>query len=186
MPANKRPETVTTPHASTSIDSLPRSSSAASMDADPSQAEQKCYVHHALNQITQLVADQLVRWKLTKGKVKHASGLNNSCLDTERWLAPNQPHLQHLAAASSAGTSLEANLKHITLTLATWNAVWEVYLDPKWGRQRLRLYRAQDRTLEQFFKKVRSEEAMAEVSAKCHGRAKELVVFFSAASIGTV
>ncbi|KAJ9511275.1 hypothetical protein QJQ45_017128 [Haematococcus lacustris] len=34
-----------------------------------------------------------------------------------------QPHLQHLAVASSAGTSLEANLKHITVTLATWDAL---------------------------------------------------------------
>ncbi|KAJ9512819.1 hypothetical protein QJQ45_029032, partial [Haematococcus lacustris] len=106
----------------------------------------------------QLVADQLRRWKLTKG-------LNNARRDTERWLAPIKPHLQHLAAASSAGTSLEANLKHITVTLATWDAVWEVYLDPKWARQRLRLYGAQDRALEQFF--------------------KTLVVFFGAASIGT-
>ncbi|KAJ9534653.1 hypothetical protein QJQ45_002942 [Haematococcus lacustris] len=56
------------------------------------------------------------------------------------------PHL-HLAAASSAGTSLEANLKHITVTLATWDVVWEVYLDPTF--------------------------------------AKELVVFFGAAGIGT-
>ncbi|KAJ9522115.1 hypothetical protein QJQ45_005179 [Haematococcus lacustris] len=55
----------------------------------------------------QLVADQLAQWKLTK------------------------PHLQHLAAASSAGTFLVANLKHITVTLATWDAVWEEYLDPK-------------------------------------------------------
>ncbi|KAJ9512155.1 hypothetical protein QJQ45_012690 [Haematococcus lacustris] len=38
--------------------------------------------------------------------------------------------LAHLAAASSAGTSLEANLKHNTATLATGDAVWEVYLDP--------------------------------------------------------
>ncbi|KAJ9516424.1 hypothetical protein QJQ45_011097 [Haematococcus lacustris] len=60
----------------------------------------------------QLMADQLRRWKLTKG--------------------------QHLAAASSAGTSLEANLKHITVTLATWDAVWEVYLDPK-AKARARL-----------------------------------------------
>ncbi|KAJ9531122.1 hypothetical protein QJQ45_000851 [Haematococcus lacustris] len=100
-----------------------------------------------------------------------------------RWLAPIKPHLQHLAAASSAGTSLEANLKHITATLATWDAVWEVYLDPKWAEQRLRLYGAQDRTLEQFFKKL--EEDMAEVSMERHGRAKQLVVFFGAASIGT-
>ncbi|KAJ9528068.1 hypothetical protein QJQ45_005661 [Haematococcus lacustris] len=131
----------------------------------------------------QLQADQLRRWKLTKGEVKHGSGLNNARRDTERWLAPIKPHLQHLAAASSAGTSLEANLKHITITLATWDAVWEVYLDPKWAEQRLRLYGAQDRTLEQFFKKL--EEGMAEVSMKRHGRAKQLVVFFGAASIGT-
>ncbi|KAJ9531383.1 hypothetical protein QJQ45_006901 [Haematococcus lacustris] len=120
---------------------------------------------------------------LTKGKVKHGSGLNNARRDTERWLAPIKPHLQHLAAASSAGTSLEANLKHITVTLATWDAVWEVYLDPKWAKQRLRLYGAQDRTLEQFFKKL--EEDMAEVSMERHGRAKQLVVFFGAAGIGT-
>ncbi|KAJ9505630.1 hypothetical protein QJQ45_008486 [Haematococcus lacustris] len=131
----------------------------------------------------QLIADQLAQWKLTKGQVKHDSGLNNARRDTERWLAPIQPHLQHLAAASSAGTSLEANLKHITVTLATWDAVWEVYLDPKWARQRLRLYGAQDRALEQFFKKL--EEDMAEVSMKRHGHAKQLVVFFGAAGIDT-
>ncbi|KAJ9519012.1 hypothetical protein QJQ45_026305 [Haematococcus lacustris] len=131
----------------------------------------------------QLMADQLRRWKLTKGQVKHASGLNNARRDTERWLAPIKPHLQHLAAASSAGTSLEANLKHITVTLATWDAVWEVYLDPKWARQRLRLYGAQDRALEQFFKKL--EEEMAELSMERHNHAKQLVVFFGAATIGT-
>ncbi|KAJ9504688.1 hypothetical protein QJQ45_029819 [Haematococcus lacustris] len=130
----------------------------------------------------QLMADQLCRWKLTKGQVKHASGLNNARRDTERWLAPIKPHLQHLAAASSAGTSLEANLKHITVTLATWDAVWEVYLDPKWARQRLRLYGAQDRALKQFFNKL--EEDMA-VSMKRHGHAKQLVVFFGTATIGT-
>ncbi|KAJ9523496.1 hypothetical protein QJQ45_007205 [Haematococcus lacustris] len=54
-----------------------------------------------------------------------------------------------------SGTSLVANLKHITVTLATWDAVWEVYLDPKWARQRLRLYGAQDQALEQFFRKMR-------------------------------
>ncbi|KAJ9528055.1 hypothetical protein QJQ45_005677 [Haematococcus lacustris] len=131
----------------------------------------------------QLLADQLRRWKLTKGEVKHASGLNNARRDTERWLAPTKPHLQHLAAASSAGTSLEANLKHITVTLATWDAVWEVYLDPKWERQRLRLYGAQDRALEQFSNKL--EENTAELSMKRHGCAKQLVVFFGAATIGT-
>ncbi|KAJ9509733.1 hypothetical protein QJQ45_011269 [Haematococcus lacustris] len=131
----------------------------------------------------QLQADQLRRWKLTKGEVKHGSGLNNARRNTELWLAPIKPHLQHLAAASSAGTSLEANLKHITVTLATWDAVWEVYLDPKWAEQRLRLYGAQDRTLEQFFKKL--EEGMAEVSMERHGHAKQLVVFFGAATIGT-
>ncbi|KAJ9512228.1 hypothetical protein QJQ45_012783 [Haematococcus lacustris] len=72
---------------------------------------------------------------------------------------------------------------HITVTLATWDAVWEVYLDPKWAQQRL--YGAQDRTLEQFFKKERLEEDMAEVPMQRHGRAKQLVVFFGAAGIGS-
>ncbi|GFH09623.1 uncharacterized protein HaLaN_04801, partial [Haematococcus lacustris] len=127
------------------------------------------------------MADQLRRWKLTKGQLKHASGLNNARRDTERWLAPIKPHLQHLAAAGSAGTFLEANLRHITVTLATWDAVWEVYLDPKWARQQLRLYGAQE--LEQFFNKVKEE--MEEVSTERHKHAKQLVVFFGAAGIGT-
>ncbi|GFH28621.1 hypothetical protein HaLaN_27144, partial [Haematococcus lacustris] len=93
----------------------------------------------AAGQPGQLVADKLAQWKLTKGQLKHASGLNNVRRDTEQWLAPIKPHLQHQAAASSAGTSLVANLEHITVTLATWDAVWEVYLDPKWARQRLRM-----------------------------------------------
>ncbi|GFH22029.1 uncharacterized protein HaLaN_19429 [Haematococcus lacustris] len=88
-----------------------------------------------------------------------------------------------LSAASSAGTSLVAHLEHISITLATWDAVWEVYLDPKWAQQRLRLYGAQDRALEHFFKKF--EEDMAEVSMERHGRAKQLVVYFGAAGIGT-
>ncbi|KAJ9521489.1 hypothetical protein QJQ45_008890 [Haematococcus lacustris] len=87
----------------------------------------------------QLESDQLVWWKLAKGQVRQASGLNNARLNTQRWLAPIQPHLQLLAAASSAGTSLEANRQHVTTTLATWDAVWEVYLDPKWAQLQLRL-----------------------------------------------
>ncbi|KAJ9516970.1 hypothetical protein QJQ45_027387 [Haematococcus lacustris] len=111
---------------------------------------------------------------------------NDSCKIwpcTQRWLAPIKPHLQHLAAASSAGISLVANQKHITVTLATWDAVWEVYLDPKWAQQRLRLYGAQDRALEQFLNHhvcplcawLQLEEDMAEVSMERHGRAKQLV-----------
>ncbi|GFH09020.1 hypothetical protein HaLaN_04083 [Haematococcus lacustris] len=51
-------------------------------------------------------------------------------------------------------TKGQANLKHTTVTLPTWDAVWEVYLNPQWARQRLRLCGAQDRALEQFFNKV--------------------------------
>ncbi|KAJ9513175.1 hypothetical protein QJQ45_029333 [Haematococcus lacustris] len=81
-----------------------------------------------------------------KGSAKQKKGL------PKKPKAPIKPPLQHLAAASSAGTSLEANLKHITVSLATSDAL---------------------------------EEDMAEVSMERHGRAKQLVVFFGAASIGT-
>ncbi|GFH13339.1 hypothetical protein HaLaN_09204, partial [Haematococcus lacustris] len=66
----------------------------------------------------QLVADQVARWKVTKGWMRHASGLNNARYSTER---------------TSVGTSMEANMKHISVTLATWDAVWEVYLDPNYA-----------------------------------------------------
>ncbi|GFH24506.1 hypothetical protein HaLaN_22315 [Haematococcus lacustris] len=70
-------------------------------------------------------------------------------------------------APGSSKLSLVANLKHTTVTLATGDAVWEVYLDPKWAQQRLRLYGAQDRALEQFFKQL--EEDIVEVSMERHG-----------------
>ncbi|KAJ9518238.1 hypothetical protein QJQ45_010127 [Haematococcus lacustris] len=100
----------------------------------------------------------------TAGKEQNGAGdgLNYSRRNTERWLAPIKPHLQHLGAASSAGTSLVANRKHISVTLATWDAVWEVYLDPTW-----------------------LEKDMVEVSMQRHERAKQLVVFFGAVGIGT-
>ncbi|GFH16586.1 hypothetical protein HaLaN_13029 [Haematococcus lacustris] len=71
--------------------------------------------------------------------------------------------IKHLAAASSADTSLEANLRHITVTLATWDAVWEV---PHVGKEKL-------------------EEEVAEVSMERHKRVKQQVVFFGMAGIGT-
>ncbi|GFH05564.1 hypothetical protein HaLaN_00045 [Haematococcus lacustris] len=46
------------------------------------------------------------------------------------------------------------------------DAVWEVYLDPKWAQQRLRLYGAQDRTLEQLSKKApRSSQEASQPAA---------------------
>ncbi|GFH15204.1 hypothetical protein HaLaN_11392, partial [Haematococcus lacustris] len=53
------------------------------------------------------------------------------------------------------------------------------------ARQRLRLYGFQDRALEQIFTKVKLEKDMAEVSMERCGHAKQLVVFFGAAGIGT-
>ncbi|KAJ9531274.1 hypothetical protein QJQ45_006715 [Haematococcus lacustris] len=85
--------------------------------------------------------------------------------------------------ATQIGVGIDpSGTRHPTVTLATWDAVWEVYLDPKWARKRLRLYGAQDRALEQFFNKLEKDMA---VSMERHGCAKQLVVFFGAASIGT-
>ncbi|KAJ9510000.1 hypothetical protein QJQ45_011659 [Haematococcus lacustris] len=51
------------------------------------------------------------------------------------------------------------------------------------SRAAKQVHGAQDRALEQFFNKL--EEDMAEVSMKRHGHAKQVVVFFGAATIGT-
>ncbi|GFH27619.1 hypothetical protein HaLaN_25975, partial [Haematococcus lacustris] len=90
---------------------------------------------------------------------------------------------QHLAAATPAGTSLVAIQRHVAVTLATWDAVWEEYLHPKCAEQKMRLHGAQGKVLERYFKKL-EEEAAVEFQ-KRWGTRKQLVVFFGYADIGT-
>ncbi|KAJ9509703.1 hypothetical protein QJQ45_011304 [Haematococcus lacustris] len=62
--------------------------------------------------------------------------------------------LQHLAAATPAGTSQVAIQRHVAVTLATWDAVWGEYLHPKWAEQRMRLCGSQEKVLERYFNEV--------------------------------
>ncbi|KAJ9510454.1 hypothetical protein QJQ45_015903, partial [Haematococcus lacustris] len=49
----------------------------------------------------------------------------------------------------------EAHLKaHIHALKATWGALWEEYLKPRWRRQRSGLHHAQERVIEGFYKKI--------------------------------
>ncbi|KAJ9510922.1 hypothetical protein QJQ45_027850 [Haematococcus lacustris] len=100
---------------------------------------------------------QLLRkwqWELTKGQLKHDSGLTKAKQDTARWSAAIQPQLQQLAAATPAGTTLNGLHAHILALKVTWDALWEEYLKPRWRRQRLRLHHAQDHVIEAFCKKA--------------------------------
>ncbi|GFH15647.1 uncharacterized protein HaLaN_11908, partial [Haematococcus lacustris] len=90
--------------------------------------------------------------------------------------------MQHLAAATPAGTSLVAIQRHVAVTLATWDAVWGEYLHPKWAEQRMRLHGAQEKILERYFE---LEEEAASVSQQQWGTRKQLVVFIGNAGIGT-
>ncbi|KAJ9516886.1 hypothetical protein QJQ45_027320 [Haematococcus lacustris] len=95
-----------------------------------------------------LVTGQVVRqweWELTKGQLKHDSGLTKAKQDTARWSAAIQPQLQQLAAATPAGTTLDGLHAHILALKATWDPLWEEYLKPRWRRQRLALHHAQER-----------------------------------------
>ncbi|KAJ9509540.1 hypothetical protein QJQ45_001971 [Haematococcus lacustris] len=83
-------------------------------------------------------------WELPKGQLKHDSGLTKAKQDTARWSAAIQPQLQQLAAAPPAGTTLDGLQAHILALKATWDQMWEEYLKPRWRRQRLALYHAQD------------------------------------------
>ncbi|GFH14002.1 hypothetical protein HaLaN_09974, partial [Haematococcus lacustris] len=74
-----------------------------------------------------------------------------------------------------AGTSLVAIQRHVAVTLATWDAVCEEYLHPKWAEQRMRLHGAQEML----------EEEAASVSQQEWGTRKQLVVYFGNAGIGT-
>ncbi|KAJ9526089.1 hypothetical protein QJQ45_009537 [Haematococcus lacustris] len=94
------------------------------------------------------------RSKLTRSQVQHDSGLIQARHNTQRWNENIKLELQHLAAATPAGTSLVAIQRHVAVTLATWDAVWGEYLHPKWAEQRMRLHGAQEKVLERYFMKV--------------------------------
>ncbi|GFH19676.1 hypothetical protein HaLaN_16658 [Haematococcus lacustris] len=80
-------------------------------------------------------------------------------------------------------SNLTKSQRHVAVTLATWDAVWEEYLHPKWAEQKMRLHGAQEKVLERYFKKL--EEEAATVSQQRWGTRKQLVVFFGNAGIGT-
>ncbi|KAJ9510406.1 hypothetical protein QJQ45_015876 [Haematococcus lacustris] len=110
------------------------------------------------------------RSKLTRSQVQHDSGLIQARHNSQRWNDNIKLELQHLAAASPAGTSLVAIQRHVAVTLATWDAVWGEYRHPKWAEQKMRLHGAQDKVLERYCKQW--------------GTRKQLVVFFGNAGIG--
>ncbi|KAJ9521716.1 hypothetical protein QJQ45_015360, partial [Haematococcus lacustris] len=93
-------------------------------------------------------------WELTKGQLKHDSGLTKAKQDTARWSAAIQPQLMQLAAAPPAGTTLDSLQAHVLALKATWDPLWEEYLKPRWRRQRLALHHAQERIIEAFCKKA--------------------------------
>ncbi|GFH07258.1 uncharacterized protein HaLaN_02038 [Haematococcus lacustris] len=110
--------------------------------------------------------------KLTRSQVQNDSGLIQARSNTQRWNDNVKLELQHLPAATPAGTSL-----------ATWDAVWGEYLHPKWAEQKTRLYSAQEKVLERYSKKL-EEEAAIESQMRWRTR-KQLVVFFGTAGMGT-
>ncbi|KAJ9526087.1 hypothetical protein QJQ45_009540 [Haematococcus lacustris] len=110
------------------------------------------------------------RSKLTRSQVQHDSGLTQARRNTQWWNDNVKLEWQHLAAATQAGTSLVAIL-------------WGEYMHPKWAEQRMRLYGAQEKVLEHYFKMLEEDAAM--VSQQRWGTRKQLVVFFGNAGIGT-
>ncbi|KAJ9509108.1 hypothetical protein QJQ45_001597 [Haematococcus lacustris] len=80
------------------------------------------------------VTGQVLRqweWELSKGQLKHDSGLTKAKQDTARWSTAIQPQLLQLAAATPAGTTLGGLHAHILALKATWDALWEEYLKPR-------------------------------------------------------
>ncbi|KAJ9534105.1 hypothetical protein QJQ45_002096 [Haematococcus lacustris] len=117
-------------------------------------------------------------WELSKGQLKHESRLTKAKQDTARWSAAIQPQLQQLAAATPAGTTLDSLQAHILALKATWDALWEEYLRPRWRRQHLGLHHAQDRVIEAFCKKV--VDGMKWVSRQYYQQDRGVAVFLGA------
>ncbi|KAJ9520243.1 hypothetical protein QJQ45_030272, partial [Haematococcus lacustris] len=84
------------------------------------------------------VTGQVLRqweWELSKGQLKHDSGLTKAKQNTVRWSTAIQPQLLQLAAATPAGTTLGGLHAHVLALKATWDALWEEYLKPRWHRR---------------------------------------------------
>ncbi|KAJ9516360.1 hypothetical protein QJQ45_011040 [Haematococcus lacustris] len=116
------------------------------------------------------VTGQVLRqweWELSKGQLKHDSGLTKAKQDTARWSAAIQPQLLQLAASTPAGTTLDSLQAHILALKATWDAL-----------QRLGLHHAQDRVIEAFCKKV--VDGMKWVSRHYYHQDRGVVVFLGA------
>ncbi|KAJ9516265.1 hypothetical protein QJQ45_001112 [Haematococcus lacustris] len=97
-------------------------------------------------------------------------------LPKARWSTAIKPQLQQLAAATQAGTTLDSLQAHILALKATWDALWEEYLKPRWCRERLRLHHAQERVIEGF----EVVEGMMWVSRQHYSRERGVAVFLGA------
>ncbi|GFH13452.1 uncharacterized protein HaLaN_09340 [Haematococcus lacustris] len=125
----------------------------------------------ATHAMRDLVTGQVLRqwdWELTKGQLKHDSGLTEAKQDTARWLTAIQPQLQQLARATPAGTTLDSLQAHIQALKATWDALWEEYLKPRWRRQRLGLHHAQDPRRRVLAMSRLAAESEAKAAAPAH------------------
>ncbi|KAJ9505950.1 hypothetical protein QJQ45_002740 [Haematococcus lacustris] len=80
----------------------------------------------AAHAMRDLLTGQVLRqweWELTKGQLKHDSGLTKAKHDTARWSTAIQPQLQQLARATPAGITLDSLQAHIQALKATWDAL---------------------------------------------------------------
>ncbi|KAJ9529246.1 hypothetical protein QJQ45_007918 [Haematococcus lacustris] len=147
------------------------------VEVDPGVTQAIKAGHDQRHPITGQVLRQW-EWELSKGQLKHDSGLTKAKQNTARWSTAIQPQLQQLAVATPAGTTLDSLQAHILALKATWDQLWEEYLRPRWRRQRLGLHHAQERVIEAFCKKV--VNGMKWVSRHYYHQERGVAVFLGA------
>ncbi|KAJ9534254.1 hypothetical protein QJQ45_006932 [Haematococcus lacustris] len=91
--------------------------------------------------------------------------------------AKRDPVTATAAAANSCHPSWHLHA-HVLALKATWDALWEEYLKPRWRRQRLALHHAQERIIEGFCKKV--VNGMKWVSRQYYHQERGVAVFLGA------
>ncbi|KAJ9507047.1 hypothetical protein QJQ45_004674 [Haematococcus lacustris] len=104
--------------------------------------------------------------KLTRRQVQHDSGLIQARRNSQLWHDNVKLELQHLAAATPAVTSLVAIQQHVDVTQAAWDA----------AQQKMRLYGAQEKVLERYFKKACRKVVERPNSGRPTDRVKGFVV----------
>lgn len=91
---------------------------------------------------------------LTRRQYYTESGIVLANRNARNWNRGAKQALEALSGVTTKGASVTNHDAYLTVFHDHFDALWEEYSKPRWGRQRLRLYGGKKRTFDRFFNKL--------------------------------